>query len=480
VQAETFFPPLEQQQQQTSAQKPSSASNSTKNTPSQAADSHTTTSPVAASKKISKPSSSPKKKAAYVPPAPIHVPTATTTTTPKPAGDKNNHKIVDTDTKITTNNNNNNNSTTTTSSKFNTKSREKSSASSSTDSPAVSPSAAAHPPPAEEGVTHGKRKKKPSVSKTPSLPPQPPPPKTTALPPPKIETSLDTTTQSERSRASNSEDNTLGEESLKADDILGGGDGGLDHSIRSHSSSNLGDYGELTLTEDFDQAAISAITGFTGADMSKNTAAATTTIVAFEYPDESPQPDSASGKRFDELYRLKGVLGTGAFSTVREGFHRSSDIISYAVKCINRKKLSEEDEAALLDEVSILKEMRHQHIIRLFDFFTEPSTYYLVMERMRGGELFDRIVAKAYYNEKEARDTCKILLEAVGYCHANHVAHRDLKPENLLLLSDIEDSQVKIADFGFAKKVYKKNSLTTQCGTPGYVAPEILEGTDGG
>jgi calcium/calmodulin-dependent protein kinase I len=193
--------------------------------------------------------------------------------------------------------------------------------------------------------------------------------------------------------------------------------------------------------------------------------------------DTPPEPSSLSGMRFDELYRLKGVLGTGAFSTVRAGFHRSNTDISYAVKCINRKKLSEEDEAALLDEVAILKEMKHTSIIRLYDFFTEPATYYLVMERMRGGELFDRIVAKAYYNEKEARDTCKIVLEAVGYCHKNHVAHRDLKPENLLLLSEDDDSAVKIADFGFAKKVYVHNSLKTQCGTPGYVAPEILEGT---
>jgi serine/threonine protein kinase len=99
------------------------------------------------------------------------------------------------------------------------------------------------------------------------------------------------------------------------------------------------------------------------------------------------------------------------------------------------------------------------------------------MEQMSGGELFDRIVAKAYYNEKEARDTCKIILGAVGYMHQNNVAHRDLKPENLLLLSKDDDSAVKIADFGFAKKVYEECSLSTQCGTPGYVAPEILEGT---
>lgn len=95
---------------------------------------------------------------------------------------------------------------------------------------------------------------------------------------------------------------------------------------------------------------------------------------------------------------------------------------------------------------------------------------------MRGGELFDRIVSKSFYNEKEARDVCKILFEAIGYCHSKSVAHRDLKPENLLLQAEDNDSAIKIADFGFAKKVLTPNSLTTQCGTPGYVAPEILEG----
>ena len=190
-----------------------------------------------------------------------------------------------------------------------------------------------------------------------------------------------------------------------------------------------------------------------------------------------PQPDSSSGKGFDELYRLKEVLGTGAFSTVREGYHRRYRDRMFAVKCVNRSKLTEEDAAALLDEVATLKELRHAHIIRLYDFFEEPGNYYLVMEKMTGGELFDRIVAKAYYNEKEARDTCRIILEAVGYCHRHDIAHRDLKPENLLLVSDDNDSAVKIADFGFAKKVLKPKSLSTQCGTPGYVAPEILEGT---
>lgn len=195
-----------------------------------------------------------------------------------------------------------------------------------------------------------------------------------------------------------------------------------------------------------------------------------------QHPPVAPQPDSGSGLRFDELYRLRDVLGTGAFSTVREGYHRRDRSRSFAIKCVIRAKLTDEDAAALLDEVAILKELTNRHIIRLYDFFEEPANYYLVMERMSGGELFDRIVAKAYYNEKEARDVCKILLESIGYCHSHAVAHRDLKPENLLLVSEDNDAEVKIADFGFAKKVLAPKTLTTQCGTPGYVAPEILEG----
>jgi hypothetical protein len=87
-----------------------------------------------------------------------------------------------------------------------------------------------------------------------------------------------------------------------------------------------------------------------------------------------------------------------------------------------------------MDEIDILKEMRHPNIIRLYDTFDEKEYYYLVTEKMMGGELFDRIVQKSYYNEKEARDTSRVLFEAMLYIHSKKIAHRDLKPENLLLL----------------------------------------------
>ena len=144
---------------------------------------------------------------------------------------------------------------------------------------------------------------------------------------------------------------------------------------------------------------------------------------------------------------------------------------------MTKSKLTDEDTAALQDEIAVLQEWLHPNIIRLYEVFDEKLYYYLVTEIMLGGELFDRIVQKSYYNEKEARDTCVILFQALQFCHDHQVAHRDLKPENLLLQSTNNDSFLKIADFGFAKKCVQPNSLTTQCGTPGYVAPEILEGT---
>merc|ERR1719491_911710 len=184
---------------------------------------------------------------------------------------------------------------------------------------------------------------------------------------------------------------------------------------------------------------------------------------------------SSTGKHFNEVYKLGKQLGEGAFSVVKEGQNRQTHD-SYAIKCITKAKLSKEDEIALKDEIDVLKDFDHQHIIRLYDVFEEPQHYYLVTEKMTGGELFDRIVQKSYYNEKEARDTCEIVFSAIHYCHQKNVAHRDLKPENLLLTSENDDSDIKIADFGFAKRVIQPKSLTTQCGTPGYVASEILEG----
>lgn len=96
------------------------------------------------------------------------------------------------------------------------------------------------------------------------------------------------------------------------------------------------------------------------------------------------------------------------------------------------------------------------------------------MELMSGGDLFDRIGKKKAYSEADARDLVVKMLKAVAYCHARKIAHCDMKPKNLLLMSDDNDSYIKLADFGFAARVHEPNSLSKQCGTPFFVSPEIL------
>lgn len=94
---------------------------------------------------------------------------------------------------------------------------------------------------------------------------------------------------------------------------------------------------------------------------------------------------------------------------------------------------------------------------------------------MTGGKLFDRIVLKEHYSEKEAADTIKPIVDGIKYCHALGIIHRDIKPENLLYASHDPNSVIKISDFGLARFV-NQGMATTTCGTPGYVAPEILKG----
>jgi serine/threonine protein kinase len=168
-------------------------------------------------------------------------------------------------------------------------------------------------------------------------------------------------------------------------------------------------------------------------------------------------------------------LGFGAFAVVFIGTHRPTGAV-YAVKQVDRSKMFWGDRDALKDEIENLKKVRAgPNIVQLYEVFEEKSSCYLVTELMPGGELFDRIIEKKTFSEKEARNAIRCVLEALEYMHDRRVAHRDLKPENLLLKDPNGLLPVKLADFGFAKNVEKKNGCRTLCGTPGYLAPEILE-----
>jgi len=177
--------------------------------------------------------------------------------------------------------------------------------------------------------------------------------------------------------------------------------------------------------------------------------------------------------RFSSFYCLVAQLKSGSFATVCRGTHRVTGR-KVAIKCVLRKDLPPPDDAAIYDEVAILSSVHHPHIVPLIDFFDEKDCYFIIMELMSGGDLFDRIGKKKSYSEADARDLVLKMLKAVAICHQKGIAHCDMKPKNLLLASQEDDSFIKLADFGFAARVHRPKSLTKQCGTPFFVAPEIL------
>lgn len=122
-----------------------------------------------------------------------------------------------------------------------------------------------------------------------------------------------------------------------------------------------------------------------------------------------------------------------------------------------------------------MKQIDHPNVVKLYDIFEDEKYLYIVMELLQGGELFDQILKKETFNEGEARDVVAPIFDALIYCHKLGIVHRDIKPENLLLTDkELGSGVMKVSDFGLARFVQEDTFATTTCGTPGYVAPEIL------
>jgi serine/threonine protein kinase len=178
-------------------------------------------------------------------------------------------------------------------------------------------------------------------------------------------------------------------------------------------------------------------------------------------------------------YTIGDQLGSGNFAVVRKGQknpkHQQGAAIptDIAIKIIDKAKV--EDMGDIQREIEIMQMIDHKNVIKLFEIYDEPKKMNLIMELVTGGELFDRIVAKGSYTEKDASEVIYTLCDALDYLHAKKIVHRDLKPENILYASPAEDADIKVADFGLARLVSGKDLMKTACGTPGYVAPEILK-----
>ncbi|XP_040885747.1 calcium/calmodulin-dependent protein kinase type 1D [Toxotes jaculatrix] len=173
-----------------------------------------------------------------------------------------------------------------------------------------------------------------------------------------------------------------------------------------------------------------------------------------------------------KIFDFKEVLGTGAFSEVVLAQEKLTGRM-FAVKCIPKKALKGK-ESSIENEIAVLRKIKHENIVALEDIYESPDHLYLIMQLVSGGELFDRIVEKGFYTEKDASTLIRQVLDAVNYLHRMGIVHRDLKPENLLYFNPQDESKIMISDFGLSKMEGSGDVMSTACGTPGYVAPEVL------
>ncbi|XP_063213439.1 LOW QUALITY PROTEIN: death-associated protein kinase 2-like [Chroicocephalus ridibundus] len=205
-------------------------------------------------------------------------------------------------------------------------------------------------------------------------------------------------------------------------------------------------------------------------------------------PDSAQDPSEAMGSEgpvatlspgnVEDLYELLETLGSGHFGVVRRCRERSTGTF-YAAKCVKTRRCRGSrrglERAQVEREVTILRQLRHPNIMRLHDLFASRAEVVLVLELMGGGELFDFIAEKEMLSEEEAIEFLGQILRGVEYLHAHRIAHLDLKPENIMLEEkDVPKPRIKIIDFGLAQHLRDGVTLKSLCGTPQYIAPEVI------
>ncbi|OZJ02208.1 hypothetical protein BZG36_04713 [Bifiguratus adelaidae] len=189
----------------------------------------------------------------------------------------------------------------------------------------------------------------------------------------------------------------------------------------------------------------------------------------------SPRPGAMRRRKEVGDYWLGKTLGKGSSGRVKLGTHKVTGE-QVAIKIISKTHLASNAavEKAVKREIAIMKLIDHPNIMSLYDVIdvAESSDLYLILEYVRGGELFEYLVQKGRLAEAEARHYFQQIIFGLDYCHQHLICHRDLKPENLLL----DDKNIKIADFGMASLQPQGSMLETSCGSPHYASPEIVTG----
>ncbi|XP_053424549.1 serine/threonine-protein kinase ULK2 isoform X3 [Nycticebus coucang] len=181
----------------------------------------------------------------------------------------------------------------------------------------------------------------------------------------------------------------------------------------------------------------------------------------------------------DFEYSKRDLVGHGAFAVVFRGRHRQKTDWEVAIKSINKKNLSK-SQILLGKEIKILKELQHENIVALYDVQELPNSVFLVMEYCNGGDLADYLQAKGTLSEDTIRVFLHQIAAAMRILHSKGIIHRDLKPQNILLSyanrrkSSVSGIRIKIADFGFARYLHSNMMAATLCGSPMYMAPEVI------
>ena len=177
-----------------------------------------------------------------------------------------------------------------------------------------------------------------------------------------------------------------------------------------------------------------------------------------------------------EFYGIEKRLGEGSYGEVFKVKHKKLNF-TRAMKKIIRRSRSIENEKEVLNEIGLLKQIDHPHIVKIFEFYVTKQAYFLITEMCSGGELFDRISTQGALDESHAAYIMYQVLSAVYNCHSRNILHRDLKPENILI-DRIDDGgylHVKIIDFGTAKVFEKDKAEQKVIGSAYYIAPEVLD-----
>ncbi|CAH8583957.1 unnamed protein product [Schistosoma guineensis] len=181
-----------------------------------------------------------------------------------------------------------------------------------------------------------------------------------------------------------------------------------------------------------------------------------------------------------DKYTVSKHIGRGAYGEVRLIFDKEY-CEKYAMKIVQKKhfslasKLGKPSTSSIASEVDILTRLNHPCIIQIYDVIDTTEAMYMVLELVEGGELFNRIVDLGQLNESDSKFFFLQMVIAVKYLHDHGITHRDLKPENILLTSKANRCLIKVTDFGVSKLVDEGTMLRTFCGTPDYLAPEVLK-----